>query len=144
MRSAYSYDDTSGDTSFSDFNINKAPSYVFSVIKDIMSLNSLLKVHIVPWSPVRFRRVMSTTDWYVAARLDEDYGDYGRWLSFVSIRQHLYVLHLYYPFQIDEPQILDANYLLKCVQGFNNEGIFPYAISIQVGILTPIKMTSLT
>ena len=54
MRSAYSYDDTSGDTSFSDFNINTAPSYVFSVIKDIMSLNSLLKVHIVPWSPVRF------------------------------------------------------------------------------------------
>ena len=37
-----------------------------------------------------------------------------------------------YPFQIDEPQILDANYLLKCVQGFDNEGIFPYAISIQV------------
>ncbi|KAF8797529.1 glycoside hydrolase family 30 protein [Phlegmacium glaucopus] len=47
----YSLDDTSGDTSFSKFNINVTPSYVFSVLKDILSINSLMKLHILPWSP---------------------------------------------------------------------------------------------
>ncbi|CAA7270553.1 unnamed protein product [Cyclocybe aegerita] len=48
---AYSLDDTSGDTSFSNFNINRIPSYVFSVLRDIQSVNNLLKFHLVPWSP---------------------------------------------------------------------------------------------
>ncbi|KJA25268.1 glycoside hydrolase family 30 protein [Hypholoma sublateritium FD-334 SS-4] len=47
----YSLDDTSGDTSFSHFNINNIPSYVFSVLKDIQSTNNLIKIHILPWSP---------------------------------------------------------------------------------------------
>jgi len=47
----YSLDDTSGDTSFSHFNINNIPSYVFSVLEDIQSTNSLIKIHILPWSP---------------------------------------------------------------------------------------------
>ncbi|KAI3619420.1 glycoside hydrolase family 30 protein [Moniliophthora roreri] len=47
----YSLDDVSGDTSFSQFDINRAPSYLFSVLKDILSVNSRIKVHIVPWSP---------------------------------------------------------------------------------------------
>ncbi|KAJ7663654.1 glycoside hydrolase superfamily [Mycena rosella] len=47
----YSLDDVNGDTSFSQFNINNQPAYVFSVIADILSINSILKVHIVPWSP---------------------------------------------------------------------------------------------
>ena len=50
---AYSYDDQSGDTSLSAFNINRAPSYVFSVINDIRAINPYLKVHVLPWSPVR-------------------------------------------------------------------------------------------
>ena len=48
----YSLDDVSGDTSFSNFNINNIPSYVFSVLRDIQSKNNLLKIHLVPWSPV--------------------------------------------------------------------------------------------
>ncbi|KIJ95890.1 glycoside hydrolase family 30 protein [Laccaria amethystina LaAM-08-1] len=47
----YSLDDAIGDTTFSNFNINKVPSYVFSVLKDIRGINSNLKVHIIPWSP---------------------------------------------------------------------------------------------
>ncbi|KAF8964806.1 glycoside hydrolase [Flammula alnicola] len=47
----YSLDDTSGDTSFNNFNINNVPSYVFSVLKDIQSTNSLIKIHLLPWSP---------------------------------------------------------------------------------------------
>lgn len=49
---AYSLDDTNGDTSFSSFNINRSPSYLFSVLKDIRAINQYVKVHIVPWSPV--------------------------------------------------------------------------------------------
>lgn len=51
--SVYSLDDISGDTSFSRFNIDNAPSYLFSVLSDILFVNSHVKVHIVPWSPVR-------------------------------------------------------------------------------------------
>ncbi|KAF8064208.1 glycoside hydrolase [Lyophyllum atratum] len=47
----YSFDDTNGDTSFSNFDINRAPSYLFSVINDIKSVNSILRIHVVPWSP---------------------------------------------------------------------------------------------
>ncbi|KAJ8461900.1 hypothetical protein ONZ51_g11249 [Trametes cubensis] len=47
----YSLDDVSGDTSLTSFNINNAPSYLFSVINDIQGINPYLKVHIIPWSP---------------------------------------------------------------------------------------------
>ncbi|KAF8180143.1 glucan endo-1,6-beta-glucosidase [Pholiota molesta] len=47
----YSLDDTSGDTSFNNFNINNIPSAVFSVLKDIQTTNSRIKIHILPWSP---------------------------------------------------------------------------------------------
>ncbi|KAF9485722.1 glycoside hydrolase [Pholiota conissans] len=49
--SLYSLDDTNGDTSFSNFNINNVPASVFSVLKDIQSTNSLIKIHLLPWSP---------------------------------------------------------------------------------------------
>ena len=48
----YSLDDVSGDTSLTSFNINNAPSYLFSVINDIQGINPYLKVHLLPWSPV--------------------------------------------------------------------------------------------
>ncbi|TFK57590.1 glycoside hydrolase family 30 protein [Heliocybe sulcata] len=47
----YSFDDVSGDTSLKSFNINNAPSYVFSTLTDILGLNSIIHVHLVPWSP---------------------------------------------------------------------------------------------
>ncbi|KAF8991123.1 glycoside hydrolase family 30 protein [Cyathus striatus] len=47
----YSLDDTSGDTTFANFSINRTPSYVFSVLRDIRSLNDRIKIHLVPWSP---------------------------------------------------------------------------------------------
>ncbi|KAJ7732982.1 glycoside hydrolase [Mycena metata] len=56
----YSLDDVSGDTSFKSFNINNAPSYLFSVIKDILSINPALKVHILPWSPPGWMKTTGT------------------------------------------------------------------------------------
>ncbi|KAF8127610.1 glycoside hydrolase family 30 protein [Boletus edulis] len=47
----YSYDDTSGDVNLNDFNIGAAPSYLFSTLRDILSINEWLRVHVVPWSP---------------------------------------------------------------------------------------------
>ncbi|KIK60957.1 glycoside hydrolase family 30 protein [Collybiopsis luxurians FD-317 M1] len=48
---SYSLDDTSGDTSFKSFKIDNAPSYLFSVLKDIVAVNKYAKIHILPWSP---------------------------------------------------------------------------------------------
>ncbi|KAI0734077.1 glycoside hydrolase superfamily [Fomitopsis betulina] len=48
---AYTYDDTGGDTALNDFNINASPSYLFSTISDILSVNKILKIHVCPWSP---------------------------------------------------------------------------------------------
>ncbi|KAG9310857.1 glycoside hydrolase family 30 protein [Chiua virens] len=47
----YSYDDTSGDVNLVEFNIGAAPSYVISTLKDILSINPELRIHILPWSP---------------------------------------------------------------------------------------------
>ncbi|EIN05745.1 glycoside hydrolase [Punctularia strigosozonata HHB-11173 SS5] len=96
--SAYSYDDTSGDTSLSSFSINKAPSYVFSVIKDIMAINKVLRIHVVPWSPPGWMKSGGTMK--------------GGSLNSGNVN-------------------VFANYLLKCLQGFQSQGISVYAIGIQ-------------
>lgn len=57
----YSLDDSSADTSFSSFNIKDVPSYVFVVLGDIKSINNYLKIHLIPWSPVRLREYVSTS-----------------------------------------------------------------------------------
>ncbi|KAH7929968.1 glycoside hydrolase family 30 protein [Leucogyrophana mollusca] len=59
---AYSYDDTSGDTSLSHFNIGVAPSQVFSILDDILSINSQVRVHVVPWSPPGWMKSGGTMD----------------------------------------------------------------------------------
>ncbi|KAJ7601882.1 glycoside hydrolase superfamily [Mycena polygramma] len=93
----YSLDDVSGDTSFAQFNINNTPSYLFSVIKDILAINPALKVHILPWSPPAWMKTSLTMN--------------GGSL---------------------QPGLVDVypTYLLKAVQGFKNQGIPIYAISI--------------
>ncbi|THU99546.1 glycoside hydrolase [Dendrothele bispora CBS 962.96] len=47
----YSLDTSAGDTSLSKFNMNNSPSYLYSVLKDILSVNPHIKVHLLPWSP---------------------------------------------------------------------------------------------
>ncbi|EPQ55644.1 glycoside hydrolase [Gloeophyllum trabeum ATCC 11539] len=96
--SVYSFDDTSGDTALNNFNINNAPSYLFSTIQDIMSVNSILKIQILPWSPPGWMKSGGTMK---GGTLNTNY------------------INTY------------ANYLLKCLQGFQSKGIPLYAISIQ-------------
>lgn len=73
MCTVYSLDDSNGDTSFSNFNMNRVPSYLFSVLRDIMVVNGYLKVHILPWSPVRvIDSCWHIGRWLCLAGLDED------------------------------------------------------------------------
>ncbi|EIW76828.1 glycoside hydrolase family 30 protein [Coniophora puteana RWD-64-598 SS2] len=51
---AYTYDDTTNNTAdpnLTHFNISVAPSYLFSTLTDILTVNPQLRVHVVPWSP---------------------------------------------------------------------------------------------
>ncbi|KAF8595142.1 glycoside hydrolase family 30 protein [Ceratobasidium sp. AG-I] len=49
--SAYSYDDKSGDTTLASFSLESAPPYLWSVLDDIHSINSGIKLYVLPWSP---------------------------------------------------------------------------------------------
>lgn len=53
LHQVYSLDDTVGDIAFSSFSIKQIPPYVFNVLHDILAVNRYVKVHLVPWSPVR-------------------------------------------------------------------------------------------
>ena len=48
----YTFDDKSGDTSLGSFTSNNAPSYLWSTLDDIASVNSILRIFILPWSAV--------------------------------------------------------------------------------------------
>lgn len=61
IHSVYSLDDVAGDISFTRFNIDNAPPYLFIVLSDILSINARLKVHILPWSPVRRPSIFAET-----------------------------------------------------------------------------------
>ncbi|KAF9074611.1 glucan endo-1,6-beta-glucosidase [Rhodocollybia butyracea] len=97
----YTYATSPGDTSFSHFNINNAPSYVFSTLQDILSVNRYLKIHVLPWSPA------SVPGWMKNSGTMN-----GGSLTNASVAIY-------------------ANYLLKCLQGFQSKGLTPFAISIQ-------------
>ncbi|KAF8517702.1 glycoside hydrolase superfamily [Hysterangium stoloniferum] len=47
----YSFDDQSGDIGLGSFSANNAPSYLWSVLSDIVSVNPILKIFLLPWSP---------------------------------------------------------------------------------------------
>ncbi|KAG9074193.1 hypothetical protein FRC06_010869, partial [Ceratobasidium sp. 370] len=49
--SAYSFDDTSGDTSLANFSLDRAPAYLWSTLKDIVTINPKIKLYVLPWSP---------------------------------------------------------------------------------------------
>ncbi|KAF8641342.1 hypothetical protein AX16_010040 [Volvariella volvacea WC 439] len=58
--SDYSLAETAGDTSFNSFNINRVPADVFNVMRDILSINNRVKVHLVPWSPPGWMKTTNT------------------------------------------------------------------------------------
>ncbi|KAH7872628.1 glucan endo-1,6-beta-glucosidase [Lentinula edodes] len=112
--SVYNYDETSGDTSFNNFNINAAPSYVFSVLQDIKSVNSYLKIHVLPWSPVRFLSFEATL---VLTLVKPGWMKTSGSMDGGSLSSNEVTFY--------------ATYLFKSLQGFQSKGLTPYAISIQ-------------
>ncbi|PCH40287.1 glycoside hydrolase family 30 protein [Wolfiporia cocos MD-104 SS10] len=104
----YSFDDTSGDTSLSDFNINNAPSYLYSTLQDITGINSLLKIHIVPWSPPGW--MTSTGTMLGGSFLDEYTDTYASYLlkclqAYSSMGFSVYAIGIQ-----NEPQNSDSTY----------------------------------
>jgi hypothetical protein len=160
---AYSYDDYSGDTSLAQFSVNTSvsvlaryhrhvsllittqPGYLYTTIKDIQSINSILKVYILPWSPVRVlcsvRGILQPN--YLPARVDEERRNHGRRFAPVAIRAELRGKPASSPELRVTSDQQHQNYLLKSVQGFANKGITPYAISIQVPTLARVMLTPL-
>ncbi|KIK56318.1 glycoside hydrolase family 30 protein [Collybiopsis luxurians FD-317 M1] len=55
-------DDTPGDTSFNRFSVDRTPSQVPAVLKDILSINPQIKIHILPWSPPAWMKDSVTMD----------------------------------------------------------------------------------
>ncbi|QRV88291.1 glycoside hydrolase family 30 protein [Ceratobasidium sp. AG-Ba] len=49
--SAYSFDDSAGDTSLANFSLDRAPAYLWSTLKDIFAVNPRIKLYVLPWSP---------------------------------------------------------------------------------------------
>lgn len=48
---AYTFDESVNDTCLWNFDINNAPAYLFSTLNDIQTVNSMIRVHVLPWSP---------------------------------------------------------------------------------------------
>ncbi|KAG8845893.1 hypothetical protein FRB96_002223 [Tulasnella sp. 330] len=47
----YSWDDTSGDTTLSNEALTSTPSYVWTVLTDIVGIQPSIKIYALPWSP---------------------------------------------------------------------------------------------
>ncbi|KAJ7488510.1 hypothetical protein B0H11DRAFT_2278497 [Mycena galericulata] len=104
----YSLDDVSG---FSKFNINNAPSCVFSVIKDILSVNPALKVRLFSVAIINMHVLMNGAHSTLPACMKSKPTEMMNGGTIAS------GLISAYP-----------NYVLKAVQGFQNQGISNYAI----------------
>ncbi|KAJ7721547.1 glycoside hydrolase superfamily [Mycena maculata] len=104
----WSYCDTAGDTTFSTFNINNAPAAVWTVLYDILAINSLIKIYIVPWSPPAW---MKTGNTMLGGSLNSSYvGIYPTYLlqalqGFQSKGIPVYSIAIQ-----NEPQYSDATY----------------------------------
>jgi len=152
--SVYSFDDSDGDIAFSDFDVNAAPSYLFSVINDIQSVNSSarffscsINVHNICWlassestrgslvtSEPRPCSSLNTSHWHTQPGWMKTSGtmDGGSLTSSVVDNCRYFPIDVSYG---SNTSFKDATYLLKSLQGFNNNGISLYAISIQNEVL---------
>lgn len=83
---------SAADSSLGNFNINAAPSYLFSTIIDIQAINPYLKVHVLPWSPVcSLIMGMRPHNNSVIASLDERFRVFERRKSAQHLRNHMFV-----------------------------------------------------
>ncbi|TFK29093.1 glycoside hydrolase [Coprinopsis marcescibilis] len=79
----YTYDDVDGDTCLNDFDMNYTPSYVYSVLNDIQSVNSMMKVHLVPWSPPGWMKSSGTMN---GGSLKSEHVELYAWYLFKALQ----------------------------------------------------------
>jgi hypothetical protein len=134
--SAYTYCDQWQDTSLTSFSVDAAPSYVFSTLNDIQSINKYLKFHFVAWSPVRkfplpyLQSIYSNPSAQPAWMKDSSSILGGNFQStYVNTCKTSIVLTVV---PVLTCRFLDAQYLLKSVQGWAAKGFTAFAIGIQV------------
>ncbi|KAG6888229.1 hypothetical protein C0995_009606 [Termitomyces sp. Mi166 len=132
----YSLDDTSGDTSFNSFNINRAPSYLFSVLQDVKAINNNIKVHIVPWSPPAW---MKTTDPTYLLKAVQGFQSKGIPIYAVSIQNEPQNSNPTYPTSTLTPAVegqigaalrtlLNNNGLSSVKHNWDNAGSYPITL----------------
>lgn len=66
----YSYDEADGDLCLNDLDVNSARPYIFEILKDIQSINNMLRVHLLPWSPPAWMKDSGTA---FGGALQEEY-----------------------------------------------------------------------
>lgn len=66
----YSYDEVDGDLCLNDLDVNSARPYIFEILKDIQSINNMLRVHLLPWSPPAWMKDSGTA---FGGALQEEY-----------------------------------------------------------------------
>ncbi|KAG9037046.1 hypothetical protein FRB95_006899 [Tulasnella sp. JGI-2019a] len=60
--SAYNWDNTSGDTALSSFSAGSTPSYVWTVLTDIIGIQPSIKLYALPWSPPGWMKSSGSMD----------------------------------------------------------------------------------
>ncbi|KAH9920968.1 glycoside hydrolase superfamily [Fomitopsis serialis] len=76
-QTSYTYDDVDGDSQLDHFDIDNAPAYLFDTLKDIQSINSVLKVHLCPWSaPAWMKESKTITGGKFASSYTKVYAQY--------------------------------------------------------------------
>ncbi|KAF5325956.1 hypothetical protein D9611_000765 [Ephemerocybe angulata] len=65
-----SYDEVDGDLCLNDLDVNSARPYIFEILKDIQSINNMLRVHLLPWSPPAWMKDSGTA---FGGALQEEY-----------------------------------------------------------------------
>ncbi|KAG8998335.1 hypothetical protein FRB94_004503 [Tulasnella sp. JGI-2019a] len=60
--SAYNWDSTSGDTALSSFSVASTPSYVWTVLTDIIGIQPSIKLYVLPWSPPGWMKSSGSMD----------------------------------------------------------------------------------
>ncbi|KAJ6567069.1 glycoside hydrolase superfamily [Mycena capillaripes] len=122
---AYSYDDTPGDSNLAKFNIAAAPSYVFDVLNDIQSINKILKVHVVPWSPPGWMKGSKTMNGgNFTSSMAKTYANYllKALQGFESKGVHVYAISI-------QNEVLNSNPTLpSCKMTYQDEGAIGKAL----------------
>ncbi len=115
-RNYYSFDDTDGDFELKNFNIDRDKGILVPYIKQAMQYNPELKVWGSPWTPPVWMKINK----HYACAGDSRYNDLPQDKPGVSRF-------------IMEPEYLKtyADYFVKYVQAYQNEGINIYAIHPQ-------------